>query len=203
MKLEYVYNNNSNLKYILKVFCIFGFAIILIVSLMLVCIEKNVDYFFISMFAVGIILIVVVWDIVFLIVLSLRNNYKRKQFISIKENGKYCEGIIIMANSHFKGYGRHKWLWKDSGEITVSVENKTYTITDIDYNYAFKLLEQKINDDFDTSIQHYINFNQQIKSTSIFGNVYRKEITIGIYLLDNNVVADLDSFNRQENRKKL
>ncbi len=192
MKLEYVYNNNSNLKYTLKAFSIFGLAIILIFSLMLVSIEKKIDYSFISMFMFGII-IVILWDIIFLIIIALTNNYKRKQFISIKDKGKYYEGIIIMANYHFEGYGRHKWLWKDSGEITVSVENKTYTITDIDYNKEFKLLEQKLNDNFDTNRQQYINLNQQFKNIGILGNVYSKEITVGIYILDNKVAADLDS----------
>ena len=45
-------------------------------------------------------------------------------------------------------YVYNKWLWKDSGNITVSANNKTYTIRDIDYNKDFKILKQKLENDF-------------------------------------------------------
>jgi len=192
MNLKYVYNNNSNLKYTLKAYSLFGMSIILMIFLMQI-IDKNIDYSFILMFSFTIIMTIIFFDIVFLIIITMKNNYKRKQFATIKDKGKYYDGIIIMANRHSKGYGRHKWLWKTTGEITVSVENKTYTITDIDYNNEFKLLEQKLKDNFKTNRQQYMNLNQQIKNNDILGNIFIKEITIGIYILDNKVVADLNS----------
>lgn len=162
---------------------------------MIIDFVKTEDYIYNLIFMAVIIIPVILGDFLFYIIITLTNNYKKKQFIQIKNNGIYFEGVIIMATHHSKGYGNHKWLWKNSGDISVIVDNKIYTITDIDYNNEFKLLKQKLNDDFDTNSKQYDNLNQSIKNNSIvtFSKVHRKEIKVGIYVLDNKAVADFDS----------
>lgn len=189
MKLEYLYHNNNNLKYTLKTFSIFGFAVILFYFLIIICISENVNWFFILMFIV----IFLFWNIVFLIIIALTNNYKRKQFMYIKNKGKYFEGVIIMASYDSAGIGERKLLSKDSGNIIVSVDNKTYTITDIDYNNEFKILEQKINDNFNINRQQFSDLDQHFRNNGTFYKAQTKEIKIGIYVLDNKVIADLNS----------
>lgn len=193
MKLEYLYHNKNNLKYTLKAFSIFGLAIILILFVMIICFEKNVNYSFMLMFMIGIIIIVGFLDIIFLIIITLTNNYKIKQFMYIKNNGKYYEGVIIMANYHSNGIGRYEWLSKDSGDIVVRIDNKTYTITDVDYNNEFKILEQKIKDNFYINKQQFSDLNQHFRDNGTFYKVQIKELKIGIYVLDNKVIADFDS----------
>ena len=144
------------------------------------------------MFAIAITIIVFFIDIVFWVIITLINNYKRKQFVSIKNNGVHFEGVILTADKSCV-FGQHKWIWKDSGDITVSANNKTYKITNIDYNKEFKLLKQKLEDDFYSNKQSYINLNQSFEKNDILYKVHRKEITVGIYVLDNKAVADLDS----------
>lgn len=194
MKLEYLYDNNKNLKYTLKAFSFFVLAILLIVMVIFFFVEK-VDYFFLLILTTLIGISGVFCYIIFYIIISLTNKYKRKQFSHIKNNGSYFEGIIVMANYHFKGYGKNSWLWKDTGDISVIADNKTYTITDIDYNNEFKLLEQKLDDNFDANMQQYNCLNQSFKNNNILAinKVHRKEIKIGIYVLDNKVIADFDS----------
>ena len=193
MKLEYLYHNNNNLKYTLKVFSIFGLAVILISFVIIIGFEKNVNYSFMLMFTIGIIVIVGFLNIIFLIIITLTNNYKRKQFMYIKNNGKYFEGVIIMANYHSKGIVRYKWLNKVSGDIVVNVDNKTYTITDVDYNNEFKILEQKINDSFYINRQKFSDLNQHFRDNGTFYKVQTKELKIGIFVLDNKAIADFNS----------
>jgi len=129
-----------------------------------------------------------------LIIIFLINIYKRKNFTHIKNNGDYFEGIIISANYHSNGaYGKYRWLSKKSGDITVSANNQTYTITNIDYNEDFKLFEQKLNENFYTNKQKIINIDRYFKNTGILNKINCKEITIGIYVLDNKAVADLNT----------
>ena len=75
----------------------------------------------------------------------------------------------------------------------VRANNQTYTITDIAYNKEFKFLKQKLDDNFYINEQKYINLYQNFKNNGIFNKVQKEEITVGIYVLDNKVVADLDS----------
>lgn len=145
-----------------------------------------------------IILVVFLW-VICLIIITLKNYYKRKEFTHIKNNGNYFEGVIISAN-HSENYEmprrirRYRILWHDSGEIRVRANNQTYyTITDIAYNKEFKFLKQKLDDNFYINKQKYINLYQNFKNNGIFDKVQSKEITVGIYVLDNKVVADLDS----------
>ena len=85
-------------------------------------------------------------------------------------------------------YGFVRVAWSNpcfySIDLTVQVNdnanNKTYTIKGINYNNEFKLLKKKSNDNIDTYRQQYNNY-------------HRKELKIDIYVLDNKVVADLDS----------
>ena len=183
MKLEYLYCNNNNLRQILKALLIFWLIIIVLLAL-IGYIEKVNEFLILTLIVTTTICIVIC--ILFLsIIIILTNNYKRKQFVNIKNNGHHFEGIIIMANYHFDRYGgNHRWLWNNSGDITVQVNdnanNKTYTIKGINYNNEFKLLKKKLNDNIDTYRQQYNNY-------------HRKELKIDIYVLDNKVVADLDS----------
>lgn len=197
MKLEYLYDNNNNLKYTMKVFSIVGLFITLVMSLlcfwMLMSLEKNIDYFLLLTFVAIIVITIIFYIFIFSLIIVLVNKYKRKKFVYIKKNGCFSEGEIIMANYHSKGYGRYKWLWKDSGDITVRVKNKTYVITDIDYNVTFKNLIQKLNDNVYINEQKVINEKRHFKNTGRLNKIDFNKITIGIYVLDNNAVADFNS----------
>ena len=110
---------------------------------------------------VFIMLVVFLW-VICLIIIILKSYYKRKKFTHIKNNGNYFEGVIISANHSEnyeipRRYRRYRILWHDSGEIMVSANNQTYTITDIAYNKDFKLLKQKLEDNFYINKQKYIN----------------------------------------------
>ena len=193
MKLEYLYHNKNNLKYALKAFSIFELAIILISVVMHIYFEKNVDYSFIVMFTIGIIVIFGFANVIFLIIITLTNNYKRKQFMYIKNNGEYFEGVIIGANYHFEGFGRYRWASKASGDIYVSVDNNIYTITDVDYNNEFKILEQKIKDTFYINRQQISDLKQHFRDNGTLYKIQTEKLKIGIYVLDNKAIADFDS----------
>lgn len=141
MKLEYLYDNNNNLKYTLKAITIAGLSIILLFTLMITLNNNNIDY---SMyFACA------------------------------------CAYIVITL--------------KSSGEIVVSNNDKTYIIIDINYNKDFKVLEKELNDNFYENSQEIINKSHIFKETGKFERINCKNIKIGIYILDNKVVADLNS----------
>lgn len=193
MKLEYLYDNNNNLKYTLKSFFLFMLSIILIFSLLIICFEKKLNCSLFLMFMTAFIIIIIFYYIVFLITIILKNNYKRKKFISIKNNGRYITGIIIDANYINKGHGRYIWLCKKSGEIIVKADNKTYKINNIDFNSEFKLLKQKLNNISNENRQQYINFNERLKNDNTLGDFKKGEITVGIYILDDMAVADLNT----------
>jgi len=142
---------------------------------------------------VGIIIPVIFFGVLTCLIIAVVNSYKRKKFSFIKNNGNYLDGIIIMASYHSKLSGGYRWLWKDSGEITVTANNKIYKITDIDYNDEFKLLEEKLSKNFYLNKQKYIDLNQNFKNNGILAKIHREEINVGIYILDNKVVADLES----------
>lgn len=139
---------------------------------------KNIGKFDMLM-CISIVAITVIFcNIIFYIIISLSNNYKRKQFIKIKETGIYHKGIILTASYQFPGYARNSWLVKNAGKISVEANNKIYTIEDLDYNNEFKLLE--------SSLDNHFNAND----LSTFKNT---QVEIDIYVLDNKAVADLES----------
>lgn len=146
----------------------------------LICIwysMKTIDKFVMPMCISVVAIAVIFFDIIFYIIISLSNNYKRKQFINIKENGIYYKGIILTASYKIEA-SRYSWLKKDSGEISVEANNKIYKIEDLDYNNEFKLLE--------SSLDNHFNAND----LSTFKNT---QVKIDIYVLDNKAVADLES----------
>lgn len=159
---------------------------------------KIIDKFDILICIAAIAIPVIFCNILFYIIISLSNNYKRKQFVNIKENGNYYKGIILTVGYQSKGYSRSKWLMKDTGEISVEVNNKVYKIKDIDYNDEFKLLENSLDECLNTlhtNVQQFNNFISQRqgrinKGSSILKNTQRE---IDIYVLDDKVVADLES----------
>ena len=194
MKLEYFYDNNNNVKYTLKTFSILGLAVILISSIL--GFSKGIAYYDVFGLTFAFIILVVFLWVICLIIITLENNYKRKEFTHIKNNGNYFVGVISSAfhSESYKGYSsRYSILWHNSGEIWVTANNQTYKITDIAYNKEFKFLKQKLDDNFYINKQKYINLYQNFKNNGIFDKVQSKEITVGIYVLDNKVVADLDS----------
>lgn len=193
-KIEYLYNNNNNLKYTMKAILFFGLAEIFLLYIMVVCFEKNVDNSAILIFSCAIMVIVLFMEILFFIIITIMNNHKRKQFNIIKNNGIHFTGTVLMAYRAYKhGYNRLRWLWKDSGTITVSANNKTYDITDVDYNKEFKYLKQKLDDDFYTNRQNYSNLYEEFKKNGKWYKVDNKEITVEIYVLEDKAVADFST----------
>lgn len=193
MKLQYLYNNNNNLKYSVKVFSLFCISVIIFCFLLIIITEKNANYSLFLMILLGTISFSTICNIISALIIGLWNNYKRKQFLYIKNNGSYFEGEIIMANYHNKGYNKYHWLLKDSGDIIVCVNDKTYKISDIDYNKEFKTLKQKLNDSEEINTEQINNINSVYKETGILNKIDFKNITIGIYVLEDKAVADLDS----------
>lgn len=193
MKLEYLYNNNNNLKHTIKAFSFIGICSILFCFLRIVIGEEHVNYSLFLLISFGIIVFTVICNIVSALIILLWNNYKRKQFFYIKNNGSYYEGEIIMANYHHKGYSKHNWIEKSSGDILVCVNDKTYKISDIDYNNEFKKLEQRLKDNFNTTKQKIIDNNYYLKNTGTLRKLSLEKITIEIYLLEDKVIADLNS----------
>lgn len=139
---------------------------------------RDVDEFYILMCISAVIISTIFCNILIYLFIGLSNKCKRKQFINIKEKGIYYKGFILTASYQSIGYGRHGWLMKKAGEISVKANNKIYTIKDIDYNNEFKLLENSLN----------THFNVNDLST-----LKNRQVEIGIYVLDNKVVADLES----------
>lgn len=179
-----------------KHFLFFGLTVILISSIL--GLSKGFAYYDVFWLTfLYIIPFVFLW-VVCLIIIILKSYYKRNAFTHIKNNGNYFEGIIISAD-HSENYKIPRRtrsfiiLFHDSGEIMVRANNQTYTITDIAYNKEFKFLKQKLDDNFYINEQKYINLYQNFKNNGIFNKVQKEEITVGIYVLDNKVVADLDS----------
>lgn len=191
-KIEYLYNNNNNLKYTMKAILFMGIGAMIFFYIMVVCIEKNIDDSGILIFSSAIMLMVFFLEILFFIIITLMNFFKRKQFNSIKNNGIRFNGTILMAYKTYQ-YRQHEWLWKDSGTITVSANNKTYDITDVDYNKEFKYLKQKLDDDFHTNRQNYSNLYEEFKKNGKWYKVDSKEITVEIYVLEDKAVADFST----------
>ncbi len=145
MKLEYLYNNNNNLKCSIKRSSIFGVVLILVSLLMLYLMEgNNFTDFNIFIIIMSIVMSIVLSNIIFLIVFSLYNNFNKKQFINIKNNGTSLKGIILMANEHYQ-FHIHSWLNKSSG--------------DIDYNDEFKLLEKSLTNNYTQLHRNQIEVN--------------------------------------------
>lgn len=193
MKLEYLYNNNNNLKYSVKVFSIFCISVIIFCFLLIIITEKNVNYSLFLMILLGTIVFTTICNLVFGTIICFSNNYKRKQFSHIKNNGSYFDGEIIMVNYHNKGYNKYNWLIKDSGDIIVCVNDKTYKISDIDYNKEFRILKQKLDDNEETNKEQINNINRLFKEKGELNKIDFKNITMGIYVLEDKVVADLDT----------
>lgn len=170
MKLEYLYNNNNNLKHTMKIIPI-GFLITVMFTI-LINSFYNTD---ISLLLKVIIVSAIFCEIFYYVIITLSNNYKRKQFINITNNGIYFEGNILKANYNHKHSRKYSWLEKSAGNITVRIENKTYKITDIDYNSDFKNLKQKLEENFSINEKNF------------------RQIKIGIYVFNNKAVADLNS----------
>lgn len=143
---------------------------------------------------------IVFYSILSYIFISLNNNYKRKQFVNIKENGNYYKGTILMAYCQPNKSVKGSLLKKDTGEISVKVKNKVYKIQDIDYNNEFKHLENSLEElwkHLNTNIEQFNDFINQRqdminKNFSISKNTHME---IDIYVLDNKAVADLESIN--------
>ena len=155
---------------------------------------KNVNCFLALTIIVAIVIAIIFGDLLLYIIITLTNNYRRKQFIDIKSNGNCLESTIIMASNYSKGYGKYRWLLKDSGYITVMANNRTYTIMDIDYNDEFKMLKKELDDIFQINAQKYNKMNQCLKTNK--EEFFSKEIKVRIYVLDNKVVADLASISK-------
>ncbi len=160
--------------------------------MMIMCLA-NIDYSLLLTFMFGSTIILVFSDIAISLFIILENNHKRKQFVLIKNNGSYFDGVIISAYRYIKPRYARGVDAKNTGEILVTANNKTYTITDIDYNDAFKDLEQKLNDNFYINKQKIIDKDRYFKNTGILSKINSKEITVGIYILDNKVIADFDT----------
>lgn len=188
MKLEYLYDNNNNIKYTLKVISLSGVIITFLVSLFIFYVENKVDY----SLAFGILMAVLGVGLIYSITIALANNYKKKQSIKIKGDGKYLEGTVVMANYHLKPTPltgkRYGWLTKASGDITVMANNEMFKITDIDYNKAFKNLIKNLRECVNNNYPNDIDVNENLEKEGTL-----KKITIGIYVLDKKAVADLDS----------
>lgn len=193
MKLEYLYNNNNNLKHTIKAFFIIGVASIFFYFLKILFNVKHINCSLFLIISLGIIVVTVICNIISALIIVFLNNYKRKQFFYIKNNGSYYEGEIIMASYHHKGYNKHNWILKDSGNIVVCVNDKTYTISDVDYNKEFKDLKQKLSDNADVNKKQLMHINTCFKNTGVLNKGNLKNITIGIYVLEDKAVADLDS----------
>ena len=132
------------------------------------------------------------------IFISLDNNYKRKQFINIRENGNHYKGTILTASDSPANYSRSSYFKKDTVEISVNVNNKVYTIKDIDYNNEFKLLENSLNElnkRLDTNIQQFNDFIHQRQDiiNKNFNISKNTQMEIDIYVLDDKAIADLES----------
>ena len=93
--------------------------------------------------------------------------YKKITYNFIKNNGEHITGFIIKAGMD-TGVGRREYCW---GKLDVDVKGTLYTIRDIYYNNDFQILEKELR------------------------NNYLKKIKIDIYVLNNKVVADLDSIS--------
>ena len=106
-------------------------------------------------------------------IIFLLNIYKQKNYNSIKNNGEYSTGFIIRAMSEHK-YKVPFLL----GKLYVDVNGITYIIDDIYYNEDFKAIEKELSE---IRTSYYLRKSHQIK--------------IDIYVLNNKVVADLDSIS--------
>ena len=106
-------------------------------------------------------------------IIFLLNIYKQKNYNSIKNNGEYLTGFIIRARSEHK-YQIPFLL----GKLYVDVNGITYIIDDIYYNEDFKAIEKELSE---IRTSYYLRKSHQIK--------------IDIYVLNNKVVADLDSIS--------
>ena len=179
MKLEYAYFNNINLKYIIKRLIIFGLAYLCIVVI-LSFIYTGFDYFW-SLASMIAIILAVIFLIAFSSIYLLYNNYKRKQFTEIKNNGNLFNGVILSAYKH-STFGQKYWV--NIGDIAVECNNNRYIISDISYNKDFKLLEEKLQ-----------NYHNNVINSSLFNNTVNHEITVDIYIWENKVIADLNSIN--------
>ena len=196
MNLEYFYDNNNNIKYTTKTFFLFGLSIILISSVLGVSTGIDFDGIFWVTSAI-LIHFLLIW-FVSLIIVTLKNNNQRKEFINIKDNGNYVEGTIVSAHRYANYANNHRYrrfqiFFNNSGEIVVYANNKTYTITNIAYNKDFRVLKQILNDNFDINRKAVIDLQEKFQNTGTFEAFQEKDITIGIYVLDNKVVADLNS----------
>jgi len=75
-------------------------------------------------------------------------------------------------------------------------ENPTNTINKLPLNpndFFYFLFPGKLNENFYTNKQKIINIDRYFKNTGILNKINCKEITIGIYVLDNKAVADLNT----------
>lgn len=168
MKLEYLYRNNKYIYNIIKKFTLAVFVIVFVMTIFLNVFEGFYKQYLL-LIRLAIVKYTFGFDILFLLFGNIYNICKRKDFERIMTKGTCFEGIILSAKLVVTRNRGITITNKDSGFMTVLANNKTYTITDIDANEDFTFLRQKLRE----------NKDEQIK--------------IDIYVLKNEVVADLDS----------
>ena len=157
--------------------------------------EGKIDFTLLLIISIPIFIWLFFIELIACIVIILTNRYKRKQYNYIKEKGIYVEGKIIGAYCQSKGYVKYTVLFKDAGEITVYSDNNTYKIKDIDYNSEFKLLQKRIDELREEHLYQYSDIIHRMKNEdlSTISKPRIMDLKIGIYVLGNKAVADLDS----------
>ncbi len=161
------------------------------------CAIKKFDTFYELAIIFSIVIPIALCDILLFVFIGLYNKYKIKQFLNIKEHGSCYKGTILTAH-HKPKPARHSLLIKDTGEISVDVNNKIYNITDIDYNNEFKNLEnslKKLKKNFDINAKKFDDYiHNRINTIDKDFNLSKNtQMEITIYVLNDKAVANLNS----------